>query len=242
MAKLVTKTAFTIGLLALLMAVPAFGASINKSINIEAGSERGGATSVNGSISVGENAVVTGGLTTVNGTIRVDDGATIENAKTVNGKIHVARNVKAENLNTVNGSVTVGGTSSVDGDIETVNGRITLETGASVARDLENVNGRIELTAAEVGGHLSTVTGDVSLNEGSVLQGDLIVKKPNNWGWKSNKNSRKPRIVIGPGSRVNGTIELEREVELFISETAEVGGVSGVMGMDDAVRFSGDSP
>jgi hypothetical protein len=37
-------------------------------------------------------------------------------------------------------------------------------------------------------------------------------------------------------------IELEREVDLFISESAEVGGVSGEMTMDDAVRFSGDQP
>ena len=48
--------------------------------------------------------------------------------------------------------------------------------------------------------------------------------------------------MIGPGSRVEGVIRLQREVELFISESAEVGGVEGEMGMDDAVRFSGNSP
>ena len=42
MAKYVSKTAFTIGLLVLLMAVPAFGASINKSIDIAADEESGG--------------------------------------------------------------------------------------------------------------------------------------------------------------------------------------------------------
>lgn len=240
MAKSVTKTAFTIGLLVLLMSVPAFGASINKSIDIEAGGTSNGATSVNGSISVGENAVVTGGLSTVNGKIRVDDGAAIEKAKTVNGSIRIGDNVKLENLSTVNGTVTVGTTSTVDGGIETVNGRITLERGATVGDDIENVNGRIELNAAEVGGDLSTVTGDVELNDGSVLKGDLIVEKPSRW--KSRNNRRKPRIVIGPGSRVHGTLVLEREVKLFISESAEVGGVSGAMSVDDAVRFSGDSP
>jgi hypothetical protein len=54
--------------------------------------------------------------------------------------------------------------------------------------------------------------------------------------------SRKPRIVVGPGSRVEGKIILKREVELFISETAEVGGVEGEMSMDDAIRFSGKRP
>ena len=77
MAKYVTKTTFTVGLLILLMAVPAFAATVNKSIRIADGEESGGATSVNGSITVGDNAVVTGGLTTVNGKIIVDSGASI---------------------------------------------------------------------------------------------------------------------------------------------------------------------
>jgi cytoskeletal protein CcmA (bactofilin family) len=241
MAKFVTKTAFTIGLLAVLMAVPAFGASINKSIKIDAGETSDGATSVNGSISVGADAVVTGGLTTVNGKIRVDDGATIKHAKTVNGGIRVAGDVKARDLTTVNGALEIGPNSSVDGAASAVNGRITLDNGAAVTGDVENVNGHIEMIAAEVGGDLITVNGDVSLEDGAVLKGNLIVEKPSSFNWGKQKQ-RKPRIVIGPGSRVKGTIELEREVDLFISEDAKVGGVSGVMSMDDAVRFSGDSP
>jgi len=51
-----------------------------------------------------------------------------------------------------------------------------------------------------------------------------------------------PEIVIGPGSVVKGKIILEREVKLYISESAEVGGVEGTMSMDDAVRFSGEHP
>jgi hypothetical protein len=35
---------------------------------------------------------------------------------------------------------------------------------------------------------------------------------------------------------------LEREVKLYISDSAEVGGVEGKMSMSDAVRFSGDHP
>ena len=53
---------------------------------------------------------------------------------------------------------------------------------------------------------------------------------------------RPPKITIGPESRVDGVIHLEREVKLFISESAEVGGVEGEMSMDDAVRFSGKRP
>ena len=74
--KAMTKTVFTVGLLALLMVVPAFG-SINKNVNIEAGDESSGASSVNGSITIGADAVVTGDVSTVNGSIRVASGASI---------------------------------------------------------------------------------------------------------------------------------------------------------------------
>jgi hypothetical protein len=114
------------------------------------------------------------------------------------------------------------------------------EKGTSVADGVSNVNGEFQISGAEIGGNLSTVNGDVWLTDGSILQGDLIVEKPGGWGW--NRNKRKPRIIIGPNSRVVGQVVLEREVELFISETAEVGGVTGELDMDDAVRFSGDRP
>ncbi len=241
MAKFVTKTAFTIGLLVLLMSVPALGASINKSVKIAAGGESDGATSVNGSITVGESATVTGNLKTVNGSIRVDQGASIEKASTVNGSLKLAGNIKAESLNTVNGGIRIGEESTIDGEVAAVNGRITIEKGTSVSDDTGNVNGQIDLNGAEIGGNVSTVSGDIDLADGAVVKGNLIVEKPGGWSW-GKENKRKPRIVIGPGSRVEGTIVLEREVDLFISETAEVGGVSGEMSIDDAVRFSGDRP
>ena len=235
-----TKAIFTIGILALLMVVPAFG-SINKSVKIDAGSESSGATSVNGSITVGADAVVTGGVRTVNGSIRVGSGASIEDAETVNGGVKVASNVRSESLMTVNGAVTVGEASTVDGDIETVNGGVSVDTGTKVTRGVSNVNGKIKLSGAEVGGDVATVTGSVDVMDGTVVKGDLIVEKPSNWGW-GNKKNRKPRIVVGPGSTIEGVIKLEHEVELYVSTTANVGGVSGVMSMDDAIRFSGDRP
>jgi len=241
MAKFVTKTAFTVGLLVLLMSVPALGASINKSVKIGTGEEAGGATSVNGSISVGNDATVTGNVKTVNGSIRVDSGATIQKASTVNGGVRLADDVKAENLSTVNGSITVGENGVIEEDISAVNGRITIREGSDIGRDVSNVNGQIGLSGTKVGRDLMTVNGDIELSDGSVVEGDLVVEKPSNWSWGKEK-SRKPRIVIGPGSRVEGTIRLERKVELFISDSAEVGGVEGEMSMEDAVRFSGDRP
>jgi len=237
--KAITKTAFTVGLLTLLLVAPAFG-SVNKSVKIDAGSESSGASSVNGSITVGADAVVTGGVRTVNGSIRVGSGASIEDAETVNGKVKIADDVKSESLTTVNGGVIVGETCTIDGEIEAVNGDISVDTGSKVARSVSNVNGKIELSGAEVSGDVGTVTGSVDVLDGTVVKGDLIVEKPNGWG--SSGIRRKPRIVVGPGSTVEGVIKLEHEVELYVSTTASVGGVSGVMSMDDAVRYSGDKP
>ena len=241
MARFATKTAFTVGFLILLMAVPAMAVSVNKSIKIGAGEEADEASTVNGGISIGEDAVVTGNVNTVNGSIRVDDGATIKKAWTVNGSVRLSENVKSESLETVNGSVTLGSGTTVDGEVETVNGRITLAQAASVADDVTNVNGQIELMDAAVGGNIETVNGDIELYGNSVVKGNIVVNKQSGWGWGKSKK-RKPRVVIGPGARVEGKIVLEREVELFISETAEVSRVEGEMSMDDAVRFSGKRP
>jgi hypothetical protein len=229
-----------LALAVLLFALPA-AASVNKSIRIEAGTTADGASSVNGSVTVGSGAIVTGDVSTVNGTIRIEDNAQVEGADTVNGGLRLGSGVSARGLETVNGSIRVGDNSTIDGGIEAVNGKIELGNGTRVDRGVQNVNGAIEIAGAEVGGNVETVSGDVELTDGAILRGDLIIERPNSWGWNMNKN-RKPRVIIGPGSTVEGTIKLEREVELFISESANVGGVSGVMSMDDAERFSGNRP
>ena len=68
----------SVSLLALLLVTPANALGINKSIKIEAGSQAEGASTVNGSITVGSGATVTGSLETVNGAIRIDEDAVIE--------------------------------------------------------------------------------------------------------------------------------------------------------------------
>jgi len=110
-----------------------------------------------------------------------------------------------------------------------------------VTGNVSNVNGSIELVGSEVGGDISTVAGGVELSDASVVKGDIIIEKPGMWNRNGN-NDKFPVIVIGPGSVVEGSIVLEREVKLYISDSAEVGGVEGKMSMSDAVRFSGDHP
>lgn len=235
------KRMMTVGLLVLLvLTVPAHAGTINKSVKIAAGSESDGASSVNGSVTVGAGAVVNGDVETVNGTIRIDENATIRDAETVNGTLRVAAGVKAESLATVNGAIRIDENVTVDGSVEAVNGSINVAKGSQIARDLSNVNGEIELAGSEIGGDVSTVNGDVELSDGAIIKGDLIVEKPGGFNWVN--KSRKPEIVIGPGSQVQGTIRLEREVKLYVSESAKVGGVSGEMSMADAIRFSGKHP
>jgi hypothetical protein len=229
-----------VGLLALAVTAPANAVNLNKSISVGDGEEAGSQSTVNGSISVGSDATINGSLDTVNGTIRVDSNSKVEDVETVNGSIRLSDGVSAEDLESVNGSIRLAQNVTVDGEVAVVNGKITLDKGTSVARDVSNVNGEISLEGAEVGGDLTTVNGDVTLSNGSTLRGDLVIEKPGGWGW--NRDKRKPKVIIGANSRVAGTIRLEREVELYISESAEVGGVSGEMDMDDAIRFSGDRP
>jgi hypothetical protein len=171
----------------------------------------------------------------------VGENAQIEAVETVNGRLTISSGVKAGSLSTVNGAVGIGSNTTVDGVVEAVNGRISLDTGSSVTGYVENVNGDISLTGSEVGGDLTTVNGNIDLRDASVIKGGITVKKPGGWSF-GKSNSRPPKITIGPGSRVDGAIRLEREVKLFISESAEVGGVEGEMSMDDAVRFSGKRP
>jgi cytoskeletal protein CcmA (bactofilin family) len=182
---------------------------------------------------------VTGGLRTVNGSIRVGSGSTIENAKTVNGSLTMADGVETGSLGTVNGAVKIGEKASVDGDVSAVNGSITVEKAALVMGEIGNVNGRISVEGATVKDDVTTVTGDIRLHD-AVLQGDLVVEEPGMWSNSGKK--RKPRIIIGPGSRIEGDIVIEHEVELFISDSAEIGSVKGVMSLDDATMFSGDEP
>lgn len=218
---------------------PAMAASLNKSINLGDNSENDGQSSVNGSITVGDNSIVNGSLSTVNGTVRVGENTRLKDAETVNGSIRIGTGSIVDDVESVNGTVRIGEQVTVGGQVEVVNGKISLDKGSTVADGVGNVNGEISIAGAEIGGNISTVNGDVTLSDEAILRGDLLVEKP---GWGNRGNKRKPKIIIGPGSEVVGTIVLEREVDLFVSESAKVGGVSGVMTMDDAVRFSGENP
>lgn len=189
---------------------------------------------VNGSIRIEGNQQA-GNLETVNGSIRVEDGGSAEDISTVNGSIRLGDGVIATSLETVNGGAEIGADARISGSVETVNGTIALGRNAEVAGRVENVNGRIALDAARVGAGVATVSGDIEIGADSRVDGGLLVDKPSGW---FNWNDRKPRIVIGPRAVVDGTLEFRREVELYVSDSARIGTVSGAT----AQKFSGDHP
>jgi hypothetical protein len=51
-------------------------------------------------------------------------------------------------------------------------------------------------------------------------------------------NDRVPKIVIGPHAVVQGNLTFQREVELYVSDSATVGKIEGAT----AKKFSGSAP
>jgi DUF4097 and DUF4098 domain-containing protein YvlB len=225
-----------IALLVLLAAagcVNATGSSVAANTDVAAGD--GDSRSVNGSIQVPQGAK-RGEVTTVNGSIRLGDDATVSAAHTVNGDIQVGAHATADSLHTVNGSITLGAGAHVNATVTTVNGALALHDDAQVAGAVKSVNGSIALTAAHVAGGLETVNGDITLHGTSRIEGGILVRKPEHGSFHGESSG--PRIVIGPGANVAGSLRFEREVRLYVSDRATIGPVTGAT----PIRFSGENP
>src|ERR1700726_1237913 len=193
---------------------------------------------VMGSINIGADQH-TGDLSTVNGSIQIGENAVVGQADTVNGSISVARHATAAKLVTVNGSIHLNEAVRVTGTVQAVNGSLTVANGADVAGRLANVNGAIRVAAAHVGGLIDTATGDIELGPNAHVDGGIHVEKDSSswfhvWFWWDDT----PRVVVGPGSVVGGTLSFERSVKLYGSDRGAIGPVEGAT----AVRFSGDRP
>jgi hypothetical protein len=195
----------------------------------------GGTRTVNGSIHVPAGQA-NGDIATVNGSIHVDDNAALTEAHTVNGSIGIGAHATANSLNTVNGGITLADGAHISHDISSVNGGLTLKNGADVDGPIANVNGDIVLQGAHVAGGITTVNGDINVGSNSHVEGGILVKRESS-SWFHFGNS-KPKIVIGPGAVVQGNLHFEREVALYVSDTATIGPVSGAT----PVKFSGPNP
>ena len=213
----------------------ALGACDNEDHAVAAGAA--GTTTVNGSLRVpaGEH---TGPVGTVNGAVDIDENAVVGRVHTVNGSIDMAAHATAESVKAVNGPVSLASGAHVTHNITTVNGSIELASGAEVGGAIKNVNGQMILTGAHVAGGLHTVSGDIDVGADSHVEGGILVEDS---GWFSDwfgHDTRKPRIVIGPGAVVSGALRFERDVNLYVSDKATIGEVTGAT----PVRFSGEKP
>lgn len=195
---------------------------------------QGDVDKINGSIQI-KNGEQAGDLSTVNGGIRIDAAGRAAKVSTVNGGVRLGSQARAASVETVNGGISLDQGAEVAGTVTTVNGGIRLDKSADVGGRAETVNGRISLDAAHVGGGIETVGGDVEIGADSRVEGGIVVKKPSGWSWG---RSSKPRIVIGPRATVQGSLNFEREVDLFVSDSATVGAINGAT----AQKFSGEQP
>lgn len=192
-------------------------------------------TKINGSVQVPAGKQPSA-VATVNGSIHVDDNAAITSATTVNGSVNVGDHGTAGSLKSVNGAITLGSGARVSGSVASVNGELTLHDGADVAGSLSNVNGTITLMAAHVGGGIKTVNGSITITGASRVEGGILVQKSS--GELMHSNHDVPRIVIGPGASVQGALRFERTVQLYVSDKATIGTVTGAT----PIPFTGDSP
>ncbi|MEP6633693.1 MAG: hypothetical protein ABJA62_05735 [Luteimonas sp.] len=176
-----------------------------------------------------------GDLQTVNGGITLETGARIQDAETVNGGISAGDNIQAHGLSTVNGSIHAGSKAQLLGGAETVNGSIFFGNGSRIGKDVTTVNGAIGLVGTQVEGDIDTVNGDITVGIGSHVRGHVKVEKPSSNWMPIQLNRRKPRIVIGPNAVVDGPLIFEREVVLYVHNTARTGAITGAT----AIRYDG---
>lgn len=190
---------------------------VNGSIHAEAGQRYGDLETVNGGIRI-ETGAHTGDAETVNGSIRVDDKAVVGGLGAVNGGIRLGKGVRA------------------GGSLETVNGDIFVDRGGHLAGDVETVNGAIGLVDTDLAGSIETVNGDITVGIGSHVRGGITVIKPNTNQWMPIRIGKKrtPRIIIGPDAVVEGALVFEREVKLYVHDSARIGPVTGAT----AVRYT----
>lgn len=174
------------------------------------------------------------GATTINGPVTIGEGAKVGEAATVNGPLRLGAHATVNSARTVNGAVDIGEGARVIHDIDVVNGGIRLAKGADVGGALKNVNGPIHIDSAHVTKGISTYTGDIEIGRDSRVEGGIHVQKPD----FDNDHNRMPRVVIGSGSVVEGTLKFDRDVKLLVSDGAKIGPVEGAT----AQLFSGDDP
>ncbi|WP_147306727.1 MULTISPECIES: hypothetical protein [unclassified Wenzhouxiangella] len=205
------------------------------------------------SFTLADGSTHDGDVSLINGRIEIGSDCEVKGEiSNVNGRIQIGGGSRALDISNVNGRIELGEGVAIDGDVSSVNGRIELGRGSRVTGELESVNGQISADGVEIDGQVSSVNGSIEmrdsraeslvtnnssimLDEGAFIAGALTVRKSQ--GINFNAGSP-PKIVIGREVTVEGPLKFERDVELFVHETATVGEITGA----EAVHYSGDEP
>lgn len=204
------KTTILIVLAVFCLAVPSAQATVNKSIRIADGEHiNNNLKSVNGSITIGEECVIRGKSSTVNGSIRVGRSSEVRTLSTVNGRITVRKNT------------------TVDGRISTVNGSISCESGVEVEDEIKTVNGSVSLDNTGVLEDVTTNNGQVRVENGSRVGGDIIIRKNNNPFRFLFPKRKKINIYVTDGSVVRGSIinyDKYKDVKVYLDSSSRIEG------------------
>jgi len=199
--------------------------SVNKSISIDDGETVNiGPKTVNGSIRIGNNCVIKGGSRTVNGSIRVGRNCKVKSLKTVNCGITVGKDTVVDGeIGTVNGSISCDEGVRVMDNISTINGSINCDPGVKVDGDLSNINGKVYLKNTIVNDDIRTYTGNITLLDKSMVEGDIIIKRSRSF----TRRFRTLKIKISEGSVVKGDIivkDRDLKVKVFLIQGGKVEG------------------
>lgn len=90
----------------------------------------------------------------------------------------------------------------MEGDVNSVNGSIRCDSGVYIKGSIGTINGEIELDKTEVRHDITTINGNITLNDSSCVSGDIIVK-----GKRGHSDStRRLKITIKDNSVVEGDI------------------------------------
>jgi DUF4097 and DUF4098 domain-containing protein YvlB len=209
---------------------------VNGSVHVTAQSPVGDVETVNGSIRI-DGGVVAKNVETVNGSIEIGERASVDRLHTVNGAISLGQGATASKIDTVNGRMTLAEGARVKGSVSATNGSTSLARNAEIGGGFSNTNGKISLDNARIQGGIKTTSGDILVGSGSSVTGDIVIEKPGMPGlnWSRHK---KPTVIIGPNATVTGTLRAEQEIDLYVSNRATIGTVTGAK----AIMFTGDEP
>lgn len=222
--------------LALVATTPALAqqslSKISDDIQTQAGQQYGSLSSVSGNVHVAGN-VQAKGVHTVSGDIVIDAGATVGDVANTSGNIKAGDNVKMGDTKSVSGNIRLGSGAQVSGDIAAVSGNIFADRGTHITGDIASVSGSIGLVQTELDGGITFATSDLTVGVGSHVKGRIYLKKPT-----FSHLDHPPRIVIGPNAVVDGDLDFELPVQLYVHSSAKTGKITGAT----PIPFSSATP